>query len=73
MREREREGERERRRAEAQVVNTYKPMPSESKFVIRVKERSNGNLNPKKYTKSIYCERPVYYFLGTMNFLVLRY
>ena len=48
MRERERERER---RAEAQVVNTYKLMPLESKFVIGVKEKSNGSLNKKIYTK----------------------
>ena len=53
--ERERERERERR-FEAQVVNTYKLKPSESKFVIGVKEKSNGSLYKYIYiyTKSIY-------------------
>ena len=45
---------RERKRgglAQAQVVNSYKPMPSESKFVIGVKEKGNGSclfLDPLK-------------------------
>ena len=66
MRERE-------RRVEAQVVNTYKLMPSESKFGIGVKEKSNGSLNKKIYTKNIYYKRPVYYLLCIVNFLILRY
>ena len=76
MREREREREREggrERRAEAQVVNTYKLKPSESKFVIGVKEKSNGSLNEKIYTKSIYYKRHIYYLLRIVNFLILRY
>ena len=51
------ERQRERkRRAKAQVVTIYKPMPSKSKFVIGVIEKSNGCLNEKKCTISFYCE-----------------